>query len=151
MKYTGTFIGIILGIAAGFGIMYQIKTSQHSLQMTMFAIGISVVIFGFAGFSYGKRLDDQLQLEKDLGHDKLTENIVQQGRVWVAITEWTNKDGVEYALITGQTQDKTLISQLNKVMVYNHEIKSGSNVNVSKYHRLARKEIFEKQKREYKA
>lgn len=75
--------------------------------------------------------------------------MVQQGRVWIAITQWTDKDGVEYSLITGQAQDKTLISQLNKVMIYNHEIKSGSNVNVSKFHKQARNKTFEKQKREY--
>lgn len=60
MKYTGTFIGIILGIAAGCAIMYQIKTSQYSQQITMFAVGIIVVIFGTVGFNIGKNMDVKL-------------------------------------------------------------------------------------------
>ena len=68
------------------------------------------------------------------------------GRVWIAITEWTDVDNQTFKLITGQTDAKLLISQLNDKMIMNHEINSGSQVNVSKYHQIARNYIFNQQK-----
>ncbi len=86
-------------------------------------------------------------MKTELGIDTMQERIYQKGRVWVAITKWTNrKSNVEYQLITGQTEEKVLITKLNDEVVFKHEIKSGSNENVTKYHRWARNEIFRQQK-----
>ena len=145
----GLIIGAVLGMIVGLGAMNMIKESQRG-QMLYPALGICILGFGVIGYSAGKSLGRETDKEIELGHDKAKENIFQQGRVWVAITEWSSKDNQNYKLITGQTNDKILISQLNDELVMNHEIQSGSKANVGKFHKAARTYIFNQQKAQYK-
>lgn len=144
----GLVIGAILGILAAFGALNMTKASMRG-TMLLPALGICGIGFAAMGYVKGSSLGRAVDLEIKLGHDKLQENIYQQGQVWVAITEWTSMENQTYKLITGQTKDKLVISQLNDKLVMNHELNSGSQVNVVKFHKEARNYIFNQQKAQY--
>ena len=153
VKYalSGLLIGILIGFIIGFGELGMIKKFQRT-QIILVGVGLEVGIFGIVGYSIGNNLGRNIDIENELGISEKEERMHQQGTVWVAITRWTNKrDNILFELITGQTEQKILISQLNEKMIFNHQIASGSKNNVAKFHKLAMQEIFTQQKKDYKS
>jgi len=146
--WIGLFIGIIFGALVGLGSMSMVKMS---LRHQMLSISMCISSLGFAaiGYSKGKAIGREIDIETHLGLDKVADYMIQKGRGWLAESEWKDKDNNAYRLITGQASDKILVSVLNEELVINHEIKSGSNDNVSKCHKKAKQQVFNKLKAVY--
>jgi hypothetical protein len=148
-KIATSIAGVILGIVLGLGILSQTKKSQRD-KIESYAI-IGCAIFGLiSGYGIGAKFDKESHIEKELGIDIAVTEFIQNGRFWIASTKWTDAKKNSYILLTGKNSDNDLISQLNDELVYTHQTKSGSRVNVEKFHSLARKEIFNKLKSDLK-
>lgn len=147
---SGLVVGVVVGLLAGASSLTMIKKSQRA-QMLWISMGVCVVAFGAIGYSKGASFGKEADIENIIGMSDAEDSMYQVGRAWIETTKWTNKiDNTDYELITGQAQEKTLISQLNNKLIFNHAIKSGSKVNVSKYHKAARDTIFKQQKQQAK-
>ena len=142
-----SIVGIIFGVLLGFGCLNQTKKSQRE-TMFVYVMGVCIM-FGFiGGYRLGYKLDMEVYKEELLGLDKTETAYHKNGRSWIISTKWTDSQNNKYALLTGQTSEKILVSQLNDELFMNHEILSGSKVNVEKHHKIAKSYLFNKLKDE---
>ena len=146
-RFTLSIVGIIIGVFIGLGFLNQTKKSQRE-TIFVYAMcgGISLGLIG--GYRLGYKLDLDVYKEELLGLDKTETAYHKNGRSWIISTKWTDSKNNKYALLTGQTSEKILVSQLNDELFMNHEILSGSKVNVEKYHKIAKSYLFNKLKDE---
>lgn len=135
--------GIIIGLFIGLGILNQTKQSQRE-TIALYAISGGVLIGLIGGYGLGDKLDTEEYVGEVLGIKKAETEYYKSGRSWIISTKWIDSNNKEYLLITGQNNDKILVSQLNEEVIVNHEIQSGSKVNVEKHHQNARNYVFAK-------
>jgi len=142
-----SIVGIIIGVFIGFGFLNQTKKSQRD-TIFIYAMcgGISVGLIG--GYRLGYKFDMDVYKEELLGLDKTETEYHKNGKSWLISTKWTDSKNNKHILLTGQTSEKVLVSQLNDKLLMNHELLSGSKVNVEKHHKIAKSYLFKKLKDE---
>lgn len=137
----GLFAGVIIGALVGLGSLYYVKNSSKGLLFPI-SVCVGAVLGGAIGYTKGASLGKEADIEIALGIDKAVEQLVPNGKGWIAVTEWQDIEGRKHKLLTGQTEDKMLITEYNDELLSNHEIKSGSKVNVTRYHNETRSALF---------
>jgi hypothetical protein len=148
-RIAGVIIGGIIGVLVGFGAISQIKKSQREKTISITIIAGSILGISI-GYKIGSKIDNEIWIENELGIDQAKSEFIKVGKGWVISTQWTDSKNNSYTLLTGQASNKTLISQLNDELFLNHNINSGSKVNVSKFHKIAQQQIYKKLKETYK-
>ena len=148
-RQTFTIVGLFLGLLIGGGMLSQIKSSQRD-KVSLMIIASLTLIGGITGFKIGENLDDDEYIESILGIDKAENGYRQNGRFWTGVTKWRSQDGTEQLIITLQDSNKNLVTMLNGKTIINHQLKSGSRINVEKSHRQATNAIFNQLKEQHK-
>lgn len=142
--------GIIIGLFIGLGIINQTKKSQRE-TIFLFANSCGLLIGLIGGYILGNKLDTEEYIDEILGVNKTETELNKNGRSWNIQTKWTDSNENHYVLVTLQDTNKVLVSQLNNETILNHEIQSGSKVNVEKHHQIARNYVFEKLRADIKS
>jgi hypothetical protein len=147
-RTTGVIIGLLVGSLIGLGIINQSKKSQRP-NIAIYAISIGAIFGIIGGYRLGLKLDQQEYIEEQLGINKANTEYLKNGKSWIASTIWVDSQNNKHTILTGQNPDKILISTLNNEVIYNHEINSGSKVNVEKFHKAACSQIYKKLEDEF--
>jgi|LakMenEpi03Aug12_release.lakeMendotaPanAssembly.Ray.scaffolds.fasta_scaffold611117_2 hypothetical protein len=143
-------VGIVIGAFIGGGIISQTKKSQRS-SISAIAIAGGTLVGLIGGYRLGDKLDTEAYFDELLGIKKAETEYYKNGRSWSMQTIWTDSESKQYVLETSQNYSKVLVTKLNNEVIMNHEIQSGSKVNVEKYHQNARNIAFNKLRAEIKA
>ena len=146
--FTGMIIGAVVGLMVGFGGLNMVKKSQRDIMLIpallLGGIGVAAI-----GYFQGQKIGKEIDVENETGISQFTYAIHQNGRTWIAVTEWSDITGFSYKLITGQADDKELVSLLNDDVIRKYGINSGSKVNVESYHKQERLAVFQNVKTIY--
>jgi hypothetical protein len=131
----GLIIGAILGSLIGFGELNYQKKSARQTAFPILLVGGAIIgsITGVAiGFKYGTKK----HIDEITGIDKITTKYYKQGRFWIGISEWKDSRKQEKEMLTTAKADNNiLVTALNNKIILSHEINSGSQVNVEKFHK----------------
>ena len=138
---TGLIVGAFIGVFVGFVGLNMIKKSQRE-SMLVPSLLICGIGFAVVGYFQGQKMGKDADVEKNTGISEFNYSKIQSGRSWVAVTEWTNSTGFIYKLVTGQADDKELVSILNDEVIRSYGINSGSKVNVERFHKQERILVF---------
>jgi hypothetical protein len=144
-----SIVGIVIGAFIGVGMISQTKKSQRS-SISAIAITSGILVGLIGGYRLGDKLDTEAYIDELLGINKAETLYFKSGRSWIMQTKWTDAESKQYVLETSQNYSKVLVSMLNSEVIMNHEIQSGSKVNVEKFHQHARNHIFDKLRAELK-
>lgn len=129
--------------------MNWIKKSQKNAVFKP-VIVISAIGAAFVGIRIGSKIGKSKYIEDQLGLNAISEGLIQQGRYWIAVSKWTNKrTGKENVLYTGKSESGILVSEYNGTIAFNHQINSGSKINVTKFHKIARTQILQQEREHF--
>ena len=144
-----SIVGLIIGLLISAGILNQTKKSQRQATF-LYAITGGMLIGIIGGYLAGDKYDTDDYKDEVLGIKKAVTEYYKNGRSWIIQTKSTDSNDKQYLLLTGQDTKNILVSQLNDETIINHEIESGSKVNVEKHHQSARNYVFDKLRAEIK-
>ena len=132
---TGFFLGFAIGVCAAFG---QLAFTSKSLRgkLMPYSLGICSVFFSLSGYKIGRKQGEEADIEEALGLNRASTEFFKEGRFWIAETRWYDRAGQEYFLKTCKDTNGSLCSYFNGAISTNHNLNSGSNQNVTRYHKL---------------
>lgn len=142
-RITFSIVGIIIGLLTGLGIINQIKKSQRENIIHFSLISCSIIGL-LGGYKVGDKFDTDELFDELLGINRAEIEYFKNGRSWIIRSKWSDYENKNYILITKQDFNKMLISQLNESTTINHEIQSGSKINVEKHHQIAKNYFYNK-------
>lgn len=145
----GMFIGVVLGGIAGIGELNYVKKSLRTDAFPVLLIG-GAIILGVTGLYTGIKYGENEYAEEILGFKETSDQLYQVGRFWTKETRWVDKvNGSSQHLITKRNDSGELCTSFNSAVIYNHNLHSGSKINVEKYHSESKKVLFKTLKNQY--
>jgi hypothetical protein len=142
----GLFIGLLLGFMVGLGESNYYKKSQREYATPILSL-VFGAIFAVSGAGIGYKIGSDIRKEEILGIDKIKTDFQKHGRFWLAKSEWIDtRNNIRHKMITQKSSSGELSSTFNDREIFRHNINSGSLQNVKKFHTLALKTIFQRQK-----
>jgi hypothetical protein len=104
---------------------------------------IGGILGAVAGLIFVLTINNQMEVEKSFGFDNVNEEMLKDGRKWIALSIWVDpRTSQTYELMTSIGNSGMLMTSLNNINIHNHKIASGSKVNVEKAHKYAKTNVF---------